>query len=157
MNEMRFKSLMAGQTAIARKVFDAVPAMTPWTSVEIHRELIRSGCSVSSLNVVEGCLSALVDAGLIRGNYKDGFIRTKVTSSEPKTKEPAPVTKEPAPVTTAPTKDNGPIELLASLSAKLRGIAEEIDSAALQIASQIEANNNRVRALDQLRAVLKEL
>jgi hypothetical protein len=42
MNETRQQQMLAGQTALARKVFQVVPIQQHWAALEIHRALQAS-------------------------------------------------------------------------------------------------------------------
>lgn len=163
MNEPRFRAVLAGQTAIAQKVYNAVPISDRWSARQIHDELVRGGACSPGLHVMNGCLGRLRDAGLIVGSLIDGYSRTPVRERKEKVKEQQTI-HAPAPKVAPQPEHRTPLELLAALSdrvsgvmAELKVIASDIDTTALEIAGQMEKHSEDTRKLEQLRALLKGL
>jgi hypothetical protein len=164
LNQSRFNQLYASQTAVAKKVYDAVPKADCWTPAQIVGELARLGRR-SDTRLVTGCLVALVDAGLVsqpeRGLFRREPVREIVlTPKEPMTKETPSVPAAPA---LAPAKLE-PMDRLGELSTRagqlaelLRTLATDIADAAVDMQHQIEANVADLAKLKQLQALLKSL
>lgn len=73
MNEQRAQSLLDGQTALARKVFFAVPVSEPLAASKIHGSLREA--SAATYRTVCGCLGDLKAAGLVKEVSRGRFIR----------------------------------------------------------------------------------
>lgn len=166
MTPSRMESKLRGQTAIAQKVFEVVPIQEAWSAVEIASALVRATRSSMDLRVLQGCLRALCESGLISeaqtGRYRRRAIAKDVPAdiANPSTK--VTVTKKESAVPEA--KPKSPIDLLSSLSARLtalrahvdaetKAIASEIETAALSIEEGIEqtaAEANKFKQLQQL-------
>lgn len=67
MNINRMRIAYAGLNGVATKVFHAVPLCEAWTASQILGELRRQQYGYR-LDVVEGSLAKVVDAGLVRQN-----------------------------------------------------------------------------------------
>lgn len=73
----RYKSLMAGMTSAAKKVYEAVPMQDQWSTAQVLAELKRADVGID-YRVVAGCLDTLVKAKLVRETGKDSFQRESV-------------------------------------------------------------------------------
>ncbi len=69
------RSKAQGLTGIAKKVFDAVPLATEWTTGQILSELHRVTGTRNDHRIVLGCLSTLVEQGLAREPTPGVFTR----------------------------------------------------------------------------------
>ena len=84
---------LRGQTALAQKIFHAVPSLEAWHVKQIEGELQRTNKTPPpTRNAMLGCLRCLVEAGLITEPTREHF-RSKVESN---TKPSAPAIKQPA-------------------------------------------------------------
>lgn len=157
MNQAKFDSIERGLTHVSRKVFQAVPMREQWTRHQIHAELGRQGVNLTH-NVVGGCLDSLRGMGLIREPDRGEFIRVVVRAYQPEEpKEAALPASTLAPVATKPATHESPLAVLAGLSKDLRGLADRIDAAALDVEERIEALGRDTEKLRQLQALLKGL
>lgn len=96
MNPTRFNALLSQQTSTARKVWSAVPHNVRWQPPKIYGEFKRMNpSSTISLSVVQGCLKALVDAGLVKESPKNFFIQVAPSTSVSDVTDQA-VVNEPA-------------------------------------------------------------
>lgn len=169
MNQSKMQRLLAGQSATARKVFEAVPIQEPWSAQKIRAELERTGASGCTISVVRACVCQLYEAGLIRqpipGLYLREAIELKPQASD--VKEPV-MNASLQPKETQPTGTRCPLDLLGELSAeavsisedfskRMRGLAQKIDSTALAIAQDQERNTESLAKLQQLQQLLKSL
>jgi hypothetical protein len=66
MEDRQMKRLLQGQSALAKKVFAAVPIDEPWKFDKIHRVLHEMGKTSAHITAVHACLGQLKDAGIIR-------------------------------------------------------------------------------------------
>lgn len=156
----RFHQLYACQTAVCKKVYDAVPKVDAWTPAQIVGELARLGRR-SDTHLVTGCLATLVDAGLVYEPRRGQFLREPIREIVLTPKEA--MTKEAPPVPAAAVHQ-GPLDKLGALSTRagqlaelLRTLATDIADAAVEMQAQIEANVADLAKLKQLQALLKSL
>ena len=129
MTPARADALLKGQSAQARKVFDAVPILEAWGTQQIKRELDRTGKGNVDIRVVCGCLNDLEAAGLVCQPARDMYRRrVKLAAPNPASKEPVMASK---PATTAarvePSKPDAgsAIEILGDLSSEITALADE--------------------------------
>lgn len=173
-NAARMAQIEAAQTSIAKKVLSVVPMAEYWSLKQIMSELVRQGTG-RDMNIVSGCLTTLLDCGLIR--RKDGAYQriNYKTNEEPMEKPPATLTATPTPLRQAPaaTADkpviaavpapSGLDRLIAAgtraryLGQELINLAEEIDEAVLQAEEEAAAKDAEFTKLRQLSAILKTL
>lgn len=164
MNSARAEALLRGMTSVAQRIYQAVPIAEAWTAAQINAELIRGNTRIDR-RVFQACLSALHDVHLIadkgQGRYQRTAIKEKPTAA---IEDAMPIAPRaiPAPPTAAhnPTQAKpqpSPLDLLGALSARLRTLADEVDSAALLIDAQISANQEDMAKLKQLQSLLKSM
>ena len=116
MNHVRFEMIHRGQTSVAQKVYEAIPIAEAWSLSQINSELGRCGSSIT-YRVVEGCIKALVESGIVIETplRSQHFTRTPVRSKtiKPKEKEPEMATNTLSLATPkAVQKPTGPIETM---------------------------------------------
>lgn len=163
MNQSKFESLHRGQTGIAKKVYEAVPIQTAMSAPEVTAEMRRLG-SNADLRVVAGCLCTLLDSGLIQERPKGWFIRTPVRIAEPIAIPPQPEPMKTTALRIATTTPASPIERLTAISKRvtaamdeLKAIADDIETAAIEITEQGERAEAKSQKLQQLQELLKSL
>jgi hypothetical protein len=167
-SESRQQQLLAGQSAISRKVFDTVPIQESWSVTDIYNALRASNVGADSRSV-RRCLFDLRDIGLIREPSSGQFQRSPTTvksNSEPvmitssmttSSILPLPILKKPAP---------SALDALAGLSAEVIGLSEEIglrmkklaariEEVALSVEAEREVNAESLGKLKQLQSLLK--
>lgn len=162
-SESRQQQLLAGQSAISRKVFDTVPIQESWSVTDIYNALRASNVGADSRSV-RRCLFDLRDIGLIREPSSGQFQRSPTTvksNSEPvmttSSVHPLPILKKPAP---------SALDALASLSAEVIGLSGEIslrmnslaariEEVALSVEAEREVNAESLGKLKQLQSLLK--
>jgi hypothetical protein len=146
---------LAGQSAIAQKVFQSVPVADAWSHHQIAAEMRRSVGSAMDIRTLLGCLNTLVDAGLVRRQFGATFIRAAVSAAaEEKQKEIKPMAgkKEPA---AAPVLSSA-LDVLGNLSQRLRDLAQELDAAALVIAEGQQADAQLAERYKQIQSLLRQ-
>lgn len=176
MNQDRTERLLQGQTEIARKVFEVVPIGQAWTPLQIKTELERLGLSTATLHVVRGCLRELCSSNLIgeptREMYRRRAVRNKpaVKPVETPTVPASSTQATPKPATTEAAK-SGALDIIASLSSELSGIAselnarakrleliaEELEDVALTVLQEQEASKESLRRFDDLKRLMRDL
>lgn len=151
------KQKLSGQTTIAQKVFQAVPVAEAWTAAQISTALNRATGSRMDQHTLQGCLRALADAGLVRATEHGVLYQRAPVSAAPAT---PPKTKEVTvtqPATTQPAPPASAIDLLGSLSQKMRALADEVDAAALALEEEQSRSTEGAAKLKQLKALLSEV
>jgi hypothetical protein len=170
MSHSRFQAIHAGMTAVAKKVYSAVPMAECWSTPRIVNELQRLGIS-HEFRVISGCLGALLEAGLVNEPVKGQYRREPVRDSTPPKAEPEPEPKEamkPAEVFNlvkpALPAEKNPVDKLGVLAARiisladsLKQLAGDVSDAAIEIQTQTEENEAASQKLKQLQALLKGL
>lgn len=148
----RLISKLRGQTTLAQKVFDCVPIESTWTLHEINNEMMRQGRHIER-NVLEACVSQLVDARLVKqhGSKPYTYNREPVITGKPK--KETPVKKELEPV----RQPIDPLSRIENLAHRLREIASEFDTVALEIAEMRDKEKSQLDTLHQLQSLLKGL
>lgn len=158
----RTSAVLAGQTAIAQKVFAAIPANSnsAYNAFEIARSLKALTGSCPDINVLRGCLATLKGCGLIKEVVPGSFRRVEL-----KDKEKVEMPKS-AVVMAIPAKvvETSPLELLSGIATRLRGaaaglgaLADELDSAAIAIEDRAAAGAHELAKVKQIATLLKEL
>lgn len=170
MKHAKYQQLVEGQSSIAQKVLSVVPFIEEWDSRQIRAELFRVTSSAPDLRVVEGCLSKLVEAGLVKRLARELFRRTPVPAKPvgiPVMATP-PAKCQPAPILeTTMVREKPPIDSsldkLANAAAALRGlayqfnkIAGDIEDAALLAQQQIQDERKKSERFHQLKRLLAE-
>ena len=154
------KQKLAGQTAIAQKVFQSVPITEAWTVAQISQAMHRATGSRLERLTLQGCLRALADSGLIRSTEHGSLHQRVAVSSAPST---PPKTKESTvtqPAVTATPQQAAPasaIDVLGCLAQKMRALADEVDAAALALEEEQSRTTGEAAKLKQLKALLKEI
>jgi hypothetical protein len=160
MNYARYQQLESGQSSIARKVLTVVPLAADWDSRQIRSEMFRLTHSAPDLRTVEGCLRALVEAGLVKAIGSDHFRRV-MPPPMPVTK-PHPVIPKEEPMTAKAATDTA-FDKMAKAAGELRTtakqlikVADEFEEAALQAQQQIQEERKKSERFHQLRQLLAE-
>lgn len=164
MNEARQQQMLAGQTALARKVFQVVPIQQHWAALEIHRALQTSRTSSAQFSAVRACLGDLKEQGLIHEPVNGHFQRAAATQKSRK-EQTMPKTATQT-VVSIKKADAGALDSLAALSGEVSVLADEfgqrmkamaarIEEVALSVAAEQEGNAEALGKLKQLQALLK--
>jgi hypothetical protein len=154
------KQKLAGQTAIAQKVFQAVPIAEAWAVAQISQALHRTTGARLDRHTLQGCLRALADSDLIRST-EHGSLHQRVAvsaaqSTPPKTKE-STVTQPAKPAVTQQSAPASAIDVVGAATKKIRAIADELDAWALAHEEEKSRTTGEVDKLKQLKALLKEI
>lgn len=170
MSRAKCDRILAGQTACARKVYDAIPIQTAWPRHFIQQEITRRQGAMRP-DLLDGCLYALKEAHLIVGQHGDKWQRAPV-------REPAVglalaeaheifatgkvvTTRENDIVSSAmpvvPKADPEPDFLVACerVASKLRVLADEVEALGLRHETESQDMKQRLVKYDQLRELLK--
>ncbi len=148
-----------------KKVYDAVPISEPWSTSYILSEIQRLCSYTSNMRVLTGSLQALKASGLVQEPQKGLFLRTPIkpgkdeSEAEPleAAKQSELTTKEEAPMPTAQKPPRNPMAILSELATRCKALADEIETAALEIDEYVTAKDVDAGKLKQLQALLKGL
>ncbi|WP_157669301.1 hypothetical protein [Chitinibacter sp. GC72] len=155
MQRARFESIYRGLSNIARKVYDAVPIGDAWSKALITQEIRRVTKTSTDARVIDGCLSSLVENGLVREPTRGAFVRVKVVGGLGSLK-----------VSSSPEVENMAVKSekveklslrLAGLVTTLTSVAEEIESISIEVDAQLSAVGDELGKLRQLKSLLKDL
>lgn len=160
MTPARQEALVQGLNGVARKVFDCVPIAETWRPLQVMGEMRRLTGSTPDVQIVSGCLTKLVDAGLIKKCGRDGYQRYP-TEQKLKSKEQMMTT--PTPVQQPEQKaETLPLEMLGELAGEIVGMAENmkrlakrVEDYALALEHGREATARSLEGYRQLKALLK--
>ena len=162
MNEARFSSIHRGLSTVAQKVYAAVPIADEWSIEAVRRELTRKGGHNIDLHTIRGCMSSLVDSGLVTEPSRGTFSRVAIKEAYKAPAEPKPIKEAKQPE--KPMPKQGAIDKLTALSARVRTamsamktLADDIDNAALEIEADILKAGEGAQKYKQLQALLKDL
>lgn len=145
---------LAGQSGIARKVFEHVPIGDQWSLAQVAQELHRATGSVMDMHVLKGCVMKLKDAGLVRMSPAGACRREPVSLPTPPA-GPEPMNELNAAA--SPTPAVSAIDLLAGVAKTLRAAAAEIETAAIAIEEARAKDGCELQKFKQLQALLKGL
>lgn len=183
MNQAKFEAKLKGLNSQLRKVLDATPVEEPWMATAVSAEMRRLGSGGADSRATLGCLNSLLEMGLVEEVVKGQFRRAKVNPAPGR--PPLAPPPEPAPavadsprlvsvktnpqeeamqtikaVTVAPKSIVSPLSALDKLSRlaeRLRELASDMESAALELAEQAEKDEAETAKMRQLQALLKSL
>lgn len=169
MNTTRYEMILNGQTAVARKVFDATPIGEAWSRDQIHREMNRRGQRIDAA-VLDGCLKSLCDSRLI-GKKNGEYQRTlpaMFESADPdgvqyfeKPATPIPLVSASDPLENPQVTEAMLLDLLMDrailMSDSLIKLAGDIESIKKRIEARRESESAELVKLRQFREMLKEL
>jgi len=167
MNEARQQQLLAGNTSLAKKVFEFVPIQEPWTVAAINSAIRNVGGTTTSHYAIRGCLGDMKDQGLIRETSTGHFQRVSVTLKLKLHKE-VPVLKEVVVSKKTDLPCVPAIDLLAGLSVevvnfanefstRLKKLAERIDEVAMDVEAEREQNAEALGKLKTLKSLLQSI
>jgi hypothetical protein len=136
MNAAKQQNMLAGQSSLARKVFQVVPIQERWSAHDIFNSLIVSEATGAQFPAVRRGLGELKEAGLIREPVNGHFQRTPVTIKSPREQS---MSKETPPTVIAINKaDASALDTLAVLSGEVISFAEEVGLRMKKLAARIE-------------------
>lgn len=167
MPQAKYTRILEGQSALAQKVFAAVPIQEPWTTTNIYSALRRSGTAADA-RAMRRCLAELKDGGLIREPETGLFQRVSPKNDVAREKDkdmPKPALKA---VTGTKASEAGALDALASLASevtliaaefgqRMKALANRIEEVALTVESEREGNAEQIVKIKQLQQTLKSL
>ncbi|MCO6057327.1 hypothetical protein NG726_11660 [Pseudomonas sp. MOB-449] len=165
MTPAKQETLMQGQSGIAKKVYECVPIAESWSSFQVMTAMRNLTGSTPDSRIVSGCLSTLVDSGLVKKSGRDQYQRIPVEQKqkpeEPKMTAPA---KKQSEVSAVPVRKATPLEMLGELAGEIVGMAEHmkrlaarVEDVALAVEQDRESHSEELGKLRQLQALLKDL
>lgn len=171
MTPARNAALLAGQTALAQKIYAVLPAdrNTAFTALRIAQAMKDTMGGSPDIHTMRGCLGALRDAGLIKevvpGSFRRVEVKEKLTMAIQGKRMMSNTHQGTEPVEVpGGAKHAAPIDVLAIIAAKVRAamaglgtLAEEIDQAAIMIEERSAADAKELAKVKQIATLLKEL
>lgn len=161
-NQSKFEQAHRGLSAIAKKVFDSVPISEAWNTPAISADMRRLGSGGADSRVVLGCLNTLIEAGIVKEVSKGAFQRIEIREkAEPvvtnKPMEPSQMSIRAIQPVAQPIQPVTPIDRLSKFAVRLRDLANDMETAALELAEQAEKNDAETAKMRQLQQILKSL
>lgn len=177
MSQSRFDAIFSGQSAIARKVYGAVPMADSWNITKVVAELVRQGFAHDQ-RTVAGCLDGLQRAGLInevnRGEFRResikgvsadrAVIRTALVDARLSAGLPLPSGSCTASSQMDKEAISSPMDILGDLATRAAGIAQavkdlctDIGNAAIDIQQRVEDAEADTSKFKQLQTLLKSM
>jgi hypothetical protein len=136
MNAAKQQNMLAGQSSLARKVFQVVPIQERWSAHDIFNSLMVSEATGAQFPAVRRGLGELKEAGLIREPVNGHFQRTAITIKFPREQS---MSKETKPAVIAINKTEvSALDTLAVLSGEVISFAEEVGQRMKKVAARIE-------------------
>lgn len=169
MNQQKFEQTYRGLSAQAKKVYDAIPIKSAWSLAQIMAELHRLNLSLNDQRVVLGCLNSLKLCGLVvevgKLTFRRETIRHHGEVKAPVASVQEEIVKQEQEVNSIPTKtecqpatkQSGAMDMLGQFAIRLRALADDAETIAMEIASQAEKNEIETTKMRQLQALLKSL
>lgn len=136
MNAAKQQNMLAGQSSLARKVFQVVPIQERWSAHDIFSSLMVSDATGAQFPAVRRGLGELKEAGLIREPVNGHFQRTAITIKSPKDQSMSKPT-QPAAMTIQKAEISA-LDTLAMLSGEVIHFAEEVGQRMKKLAARIE-------------------
>lgn len=144
-----------------KKVYAAVPISEPWSVSYILSEIQRLSSFTSNMRVVTGSLNALKASGLVLEPEPSLFVRAPVkppkSPDEIATTEEEDMSKPATTIEKSAKQPRNPMAILSELATRCKALADEIETAALEIDEYVAAKDADSGKLKQLQALLKGL
>lgn len=186
LNQKKHDIRLRSMSAVARRVYEAVPIETAWSVSFVQSELSRTGSSTGrDVHVLKGCLASLVEAGLViepeRGLFQRAPLKPE-SNYEPQKDQTQMKTKASAAIHSTSANSLSRLaelgqgamqnaarmavlaEKAEALASTMREMVEElcklsknIDESALDIEEQKQSANADADKLKQLQQLLKSL
>lgn len=168
--DRRTEHMLQGHSALAKKVFAAVPIQEAWTYLEIHRTLHSMGGTAAHVSAVHACLGQLKDSKIIREPERGKYQRSAMTVAvkvdvkrRPDAKPTGVVTPTEAPhiflqqtpvqeqlsmativETAAPEESKSAVDMLLELGAEVEAFQTEIGQRFTKFRDALETIAERV-------------
>ncbi|WEW97715.1 hypothetical protein P3T65_26380 [Pseudomonas nitroreducens] len=164
MTPARQESLVQGLNGVARKVFDCIPIAEAWKPFQVMAAMRRLTGSTPDAQIVSGCLTKLVDSGLIKKCGRDAYQRRAVEQKQkPQEQKMTAVAAKPAQQVEAKPAAS-PLDLIGELASdiaaageSLKRLAKRAEDVALMVEQDREVNAKAMAGYRQLKSLLKDL
>jgi len=164
MNAAKQQNMLAGQSSLARKVFQVVPIQESWSAHDIFSSLMAADATGAQFPAIRRGLGELKESGLIREPVNGHFQRTPVTLKSPR-EQNMPQENQSA-VLTIKKAEASALDTLAVLSGEVISFAEEvgqrmkklavrIEEVALSVEAERETNADALEKFKLLQSLLK--
>ena len=162
MKESRMRVLLSAQTVIAQKVYGAIPIQEEWDIKAICTELVRSGFQHDK-RIINGCVNSLIASGLVIEKSRGKYQRIPVKPEKENVPTTTETTKPLTPKNTSPEKAPA-IDRVCEISshfiklaASMKSLADDLETAAIELADQQQRSEDDVAKLKQLQQLLKSI
>ena len=136
MNAAKQQNMLAGQSSLARKVFQVVPIQERWSAHDIFNSLMVAETTGAQFPAVRRGLGELKEAGLIREPVNGHFQRTAITIMPSREQSMSKETKPAVATTMKP--EGSALDTLAVLSGEVISFADEVGQRMKKLAARIE-------------------
>ena len=153
------KTAEDGLTGLSRKVYCAVPISEAWTATQICAELRRTGVSGADRRAVDSCLHLLSERKLLKETARGTYMRAAVKTKPQPMEKAMPTPNVVQMADKAPPQANEPDGLgkLAAIAGTLRRLADQVETAALELEEKAAMSQEDAVKLRQLQALLKSI
>ena len=135
MNAAKQQNLLAGQSSLARKVFQVVPIQERWSAHDIFNSLMVAQSTGAQFPAVRRGLAELKEVGLIREPVNGHFQRTAITITPSREQI---MSKESKTTFSTVQSQGSALDTLAVLSGEVISFAEEVGQRMKKLAARIE-------------------
>jgi len=164
MNAAKQQNMLAGQSSLARKVFQVVPIQESWSAHDIFNSLMAAEATGAQFPAIRRGLVELKESGLIREPVNGHFQRSAITIKSPRGQNMLEETK--VGVIAIKKAEVSALDTLAVLSAEVISLSEEvgqrmkklatrIEEVALSVEAEREVNTEALAKFEQLKSLLK--
>ncbi|MGW8466529.1 hypothetical protein [Pseudomonas sp. CLCA07] len=136
MNAAKQQNMLAGQSSLARKVFQVVPIQESWSAHDIFNSLMAAEATGAQFPAIRRGLGELKESGLIREPVNGHFQRTAITIKSPREQSMSKPTQ--SATMTIQKAETSALDTLAMLSGEVIHFAEEVGQRMKKLAARIE-------------------
>jgi len=139
-------------------VLDATPKQNAWPVYAIQAEIKRVCGATIDHKTVLGCLSHMVEQGLVKDCGKQTFVREKIKEREPHVKlvKDDPIHVKPETEISHMSEKSDLLSPAARIAGSLRKLADEVEEFGLECAKRIADKDKENGLVRQLKELLKD-
>lgn len=167
MREHKFKAIHSGLSAVAKRVYEAVPIKDEWSKDQVISEVARLYPSMRDAHAISGCLATMVRSGVVIETTPGKFKREPIDAAAPKKSQTAlseqkeanmsQTEQKPIAVATPIEKIAGLQRLAAKIMDDVKALSSEIETVAIEVEMQFAERDAESQKLRQLQTLLKGL
>ena len=171
MTPQKLQKLIDGQSAIAKKVLEAVPQQEAWPVHQIGNMLKSMTRSTVEIDILRGCLRALREAGIIKEPKTGHYQRVAAREHEPAAPVVTVINNTPAAVHVLEIREDRKPTALEALSlissemvnlssefgARMKQLARQLDDVALTVEEDMAKHAKELEQFQQMKSLLKSI